>query len=100
MDVLYGFLIGLAFPPSLIIVVAAMIAVRTKFGIIAGVLSLLMLAGPVIWIMIFVGLGVGAGFAAIGGWVLGLGIAAIIAILLLISRFRPAGSRPPLTVRN
>ena len=96
MDVLLGFLIGLAFPPMLVIVVASMIAARSSFGVIAGVTALILISGPVVWIMIFVALGIGAGFAAFAGWLLGLGIAALMAIVLTVARFNR--SRPPSAV--
>ncbi len=92
MNILLGFLIGLAYAPMLVIVVAAMIAGRSSFGIIAGVVSLIALSGPVVWIMTFIALGVAAGFAAFGGWILGLGVAAIMAGLLIASRLRKSQS--------
>ncbi len=95
MDIFYGFLIGLAFPPMLVIVVASMIAGRSGGGVIAGVASLILLAGPIVWIMIFIALGISAGLAAFGGWILGLGIAAAMVIGLLISRVRRTQKRPP-----
>lgn len=100
MDVLIGFLVGLAYPPMLVIVIAALISARSGAGVIAGVTSLIMLSGPVAWIMIFVALGVGAGFAAFAGWILGLGIAALIIVLFIVSRARRAGSSPPWTARG
>lgn len=93
MDILYGFLIGLAFPPMLVIVIAAMRVGRSSAGIVVGVAALIMLSGPIVWIMVFIALGVGAGFIAFAGWVLGLGVAAIMATLLLASRFKRTRSQ-------
>ena len=100
MDVLLGFLIGLAYPPMLVIIVASLIAARSGIGVIAGVAGLILLSGPVVWAMTFVALGVGAGFAAFGGWIIGLGLAALIAGLVLVSRFRGMSSRPHSAARG
>ncbi len=101
MDVLLGFLIGMAYPPMLVIVVASLRAARVSFGVIAGTVTLIMLAGPVVWAMTFVALGVGAGFAAFGGWLIGLGIAGLMFAIFVSSKVRQirnVGSQPPSAV--
>lgn len=100
MDVFIGFLIGLAYPPMLVIVIAAMISARSGSSVIVGVTSLIMLSGPVVWIMTFIALGLAAGFAAFAGWILGLGIATIMVLLFIVSRARQAGSSPPWTAHT
>ena len=100
MDVMLGFLIGLAYAPMLVIVVASMIVARSGFGVIVSVASLIALAGPIVWIMTFIALGFAAGFAAFGGWILGLGVAALIAVLLGISRLRRSESSPSWVARG
>jgi len=89
-DVLYGFLIGLAYPPALVIVLALLRSAGWSAGILLGIAGLAIGVGPVVWVTIFVTLGFGAGVAAFAGWVLGLGAAAIMTILLLAAKI---GSR-------
>ncbi len=95
MDILFGFLIGVAFPPAFVIVVAALIAARAPAGVIGGIVAVMSMAGPAVWIMTFIAFGVAAGFMAFAGWILGLGIAAMMVFLLLASRFRRFRSQPP-----
>lgn len=97
MDVLFGFLIGLAYPSTLVIIIASMVTARSGSGVIAAVTSLLLVCGPIVWIMTFIAFGFGAGLAAFAGWFLGLGLAALLATLVLASRFRGRNSRsrPP-----
>lgn len=100
MDVLLGFLIGLAYPPVLAIVVALMVAGRSAFGLILGVVAVITFVGPIIWAMTFISLGFVAGLAAFAGWVLGLGIAGLIVALFLASRLRRLGTQPPSAVNG
>ncbi len=100
LDVLLGFLIGLVFPPMLVIVIASLITARSGFPVIAGVAGLIMTAGPVVWIMTFIALGFLAGLAAFAGWVMGLGLAGLMIALFVASRARRLGSGPPSAVRS
>jgi len=92
MDILIGFIIGLVYAPAVVIFVTALVKAGAGIGIVFGAVATGILAGPAVWILAFIMFGVAAGFMAFAGWVIGLGIAALIVFLELSSRFRSSNS--------
>ncbi len=91
-DILIGFLIGLSYLPAIVIVASALMKLRAP-GVAMGVAMVGLLAGPAVWALTFVYLGLGAGLVAFGGWVLGLGLAALIIVLEVVARVRSNRTR-------
>ena len=93
MDILIGFLIGLTYMPAIVIVASLLMKLRVHVGIALGVAAVGVLSGPVVWAMVFVFFGFGAGLLAFAGWILGLGLAALIIVLEMVARVRSGRSK-------
>lgn len=88
MDNLYGFLLGLLYLPATLVIAALLSAAGAGRRVSGTVAALITLAGPIAWFIALIQLGVGAGFAAFGGWLFGLGVAIIIIGMFIKSRLR------------
>ena len=95
MDSLYGFLLGLLYLPTTMGIAALLISAGAGRRVSGMVASVITLAGPVVWLIALIQLGVAAGFAAFGGWLLGLGVAMVVTGKFIKSRMRRPNSRNP-----
>lgn len=100
LETLYGFLIGMAYWPVVVLLGGAIVLKSLKFRWIPGLMVLAVPVGIAVWALIFAFWGVSAGFAALGGWLAGIALAAV--MLVLVGRFlvrRKALLLAPLAMR-
>lgn len=88
MAIFYGVLIGLMYPVIAVLIFAATVSGRTGYALRVAVAVLLASAGPVVWAIVFASLGIAAGIASFGGWLLGVAIAVPLTVYLVLSRIR------------